>query len=193
MIVRPKPARALLPSLLLVVGAALPAGTTAQTSPPPAETSWLSASMSEARRSPFHSPASVSGPAFLGSVPSRRPVNEGFQLADSTNDPSFLKVFLPTLAATAAADYVLFLTLANLIDTACDLRCDLRIAAAVATVLLAPPAAANLAGGLFPSALLGSALGVGVSLVILEAEDNNAIVVPFVQSGLTTWLSLVGQ
>ena len=186
---RPEPARVLLPSLLLLVGAALPAGAAAQTAPPPAETSWLSASMSEARRSPFHSPASVPSPALLGSVPVPSPVNKGLQLADSANDPSFRKVFLPTLLVTAAADF------AGLASVACFFNgChgweSLLGIIGLPALFLAPPAAAKLAGGSFGSALLGSALGVGAGFLSLSGGDAILIVFPFVHAGLTTWLSL---
>ena len=198
MIARPEPARVLLPSLILVVGAALPAGTAAQTAPPPAETSWLSASMSEARRSPFHSPATVPGPALLGSVPVPAPVNEGLQLADSANDPSFLKVFLWTLPVTAAADY------AGLRGLACARGCggweSFFQIFGLPILFLAPPAAATLAGGSFGTALLGSTLGVlpsllgGLASYEVIDSDWGLIVVPFLRAGImTTWMSLRGQ
>ena len=204
MVARPGPARALLP-FLLAVGAALPAGTTAQTSPPPAETSWLSASVSEARRSPFHSPASVPGPALLGPVLVPAPVSEGSQLAGSASDPSFLRVFLPTLLVTAAAD---FAGLGGVVCLAYGCRGweSLLPIFGPPALFLAPPTAAKLAGGSFGSALLGSALGVGAGWVILtNAEDDPArigqsgwppatlIVVPFLHAGLTTLLSLKGH
>ncbi len=189
MIARPEPARALRPSLLFVA-AALPAGTTAQTAPPPAETSWLSASMSEARRSPFHSPATVPGPALLGSVPVPAPVNEGFQLADSANDPSFLKVFLWTLPVTAAADF------AGLVGVICIFHGCRGWESLWGTIglpawFLAPPAAVKLAGGSFGTALLGSAIGVVAGLSSLK-NDILLIAIPFLHAGITTWLGLEG-
>lgn len=197
--------RVLLPSLLLVVGAALPAGIGAQTVPPPAETSWLSASMSEARRSPFHSPASVSGPALLGSVPVPAPVTERFQLADSANDPSFLSVFMPTLLVTAAADFAGYVGVICFVY-GCRGWEPLFETIGLPALFLAPPTAAKLAGGSFGTALLGSALGVGAGLVIVaDAEDDplrigqsgwplaTLIVVPFLHAGLTTLLSLKGH
>ncbi|MCE2398955.1 MAG: hypothetical protein J4F34_08000 [Gemmatimonadetes bacterium] len=194
MIARPKPARALLAPLLLVVGAALPASTTAQSSPPPAETSWLSASMSEARRSPFHSPTSVPGPPLLGSVPVPTPVNRGSQPVDSANDPTFREVFLPTLLVTPLAEFAWFFGLLVSID--CREDCGPWFVLGTATLFLAPPTAAKLAGGSFGTALLGSALGIGANLLLLDAAgDGPAVVValPFLHAGLTTWMSLLGR
>lgn len=189
MITRPEPARVLLPSLLLVVGAALPAGTAAQTSPPPAETSWLSASMSEARRSPFHGAASVSGPALLGSVPVPVPVKEGFQLADSANDPSFLKVFLRTLPVTAAAD---FAGVGGVVCLAYACRGweSLLPIFGLPTWFLAPPVAVKLQGGSFGTALLGSAIGVVAAGLSSLKNDILLYVFPFLHAGITTWLGL---
>ena len=197
MIARPKPVHALLAPLLLVVGAALPASTTAQSSPPPAETSWLSASMSEARRSPFHSPASVPGPALLGSVPVPTPVDRGSQPVDSANDPTFREVFLPTLLVTPLAELVWFFWFFGLYaDIDCGGDCGPWFVLGNATLFLAPPTAAKLAGGSFGNALLGSALGVGANYLFLTAaRDDPAVVValPFLHAGLTTWMSLLGR
>lgn len=195
---RPTPARVLLPSLLLAVGTVLPAGTAAQTAPPPAETSWLSASMNEARRSPFHGSTSVwTGPALLGSSV-RGTGQQGIPATSSAsrpaNDLSFREVFLPTLLATSLAELAWFLGVAVSID--CREDCGPWFILGTATLFLAPPVAAKGAGGSIATALLGSVLGVGANLLLLEAAGDGPPVVvalPFLHAGLTTWMSLQGQ
>lgn len=193
MITKPEPAHTLFPALLLVACTVLPAGTAAQNPPPPpTETSALSASISEALRSPFHT-STVPGLAFLGPVPVP---GAGYQeVQAAANDPSFLKVFWPTLATTVVSE-LLFIYGALCADPDSGGCADgwgaLWPVMGTTTVFLGPASAAKLAGGSFPMALIGSALGAGINWAILQGPEIKAMVpvFPVLQAGLTTLLSL---
>jgi len=59
-------------------------------------------------------------------------------------------------------------------------------------VVLAPSATARLAGGSFATAPIGSELGAGVNLAVLQGPDIMVPLFPILHAGPTTLLSLEG-
>ena len=103
---------------------------------------------------------------------------------------------MPTLLVTPLAELVWFFGLVVSVDLDCRGDCGPWFMLGNATLFLAPPTAAKLAGGSFGNALLGSALGVGANYLFLTAAgDDPAVLValPFLHAGLTTWMSLLGR
>jgi len=151
--------------------------------------------MSEALRSPFHTSPGVVELAFAGPVPVP---GAGDQETPATaDDPCFLGVFLPTLAATVASEllflYAIICASPDGGDCGSGWGTFLPVVATSA-VILAPPATARLAGGSFATALIGSVLGAGMNLAILQGEEIPLMVplFPLLHAGLTTALSLEG-
>ena len=169
----------MLPALVAIAAslASLPDGGTAQTASSHRYATALGAAIEEARRTPFHARADTDAilvlhlPRYLPAPPPQE-IPETLA-ADSL--PSFLAVFLPTLAATYLADFAAYWGLACSISgggSRCIDNLAITSAVAVAAPLVVPGLVAGWASdGRFSKALLGSVLGSGVMVLGLATTD----------------------
>lgn len=188
------PAFILPPVLALVASLALSAGATAQTEFPAIETDapGVAMALAQARQSPFHALATPRDPVFFGAPLPRLP-RADLQVPGPAQSPSFHGVFWPTFGS-AVGSWVLALALSY--PNACDLidmrdgRCPgesrTRLAMILGSLVVIPPAVANLAGASFSKALMGSLAGLagGVGVGVL----GMAPLTPVVHAALTTVL-----
>ncbi len=169
MITKSQPAHTLLPGFMLVACVALPGGAAAQTAPPTKGPGALSTAMAEALRSPFHASGGTQAFTILGPVGVPTP-HVGYQSApDSANRPSFHRVFWPTLGAVFLSEmafvYTIFYCASGGGGRGCtDAEWASRLLVGSATLVLAPPTAARIAGGSFSKGVLGSLAGTALGL-----------------------------
>lgn len=188
MITKPRPAHTLLNGIGLAACTALPAGSAAQTAPPTMDAGTLGPAISEALRSPFHASTAVKGLPVAG--PGRISVlgAEERRSPDSARGPSFHRVFLPTLAATALTDLLLLSSVMALGHGDGVGWVPLSVALAV----FGPAVAASLGGGSFDTGVLGSAAGVAMGVLLVRKGTDIAFwSAPVAHALLTTSVSIL--
>lgn len=186
MATKPRIAHTLAPSLMLAAFAVFPVGASAQ-AVPPFKFAPLSAAMAEARLSPFHATSSVGRLSIIGMDLVAAPHVGDRSDPDSTEGPSFHRVFWPTLGGVLLSEFA-FLT--AVFDDEPDLSSQVF---GTAVMVVGPPAVARIMGARFIPGLLGSAAGLGIGFGLiglgLELDDAFVVAVPITHALLTTIIS----